>query len=104
VVPGLGGDDSVSFRSVEFPSLYIERGGNSFLHLRDGSKQYAPSFKNSASFYLRSGSQKGAFYFESKSNPGYYIVHSHGKLVTQELSASNMESAAWNAQISKQRT
>mmetsp|Transcript_13491 Transcript_13491/g.13223 ORF Transcript_13491/g.13223 Transcript_13491/m.13223 type:complete len:450 (+) Transcript_13491:1152-2501(+) len=67
VVPGLAGGDSISFRSVNNPTMYLTH-SNGNLDIASGSGQ---PFNNEASFYEREGFYGvGGVSFESVSNPG----------------------------------
>jgi len=73
VVPGLDGGDSISFRSVNNPDMYLTV-YNDNIDLLSGSGE---PFINDASFYERHGFYgDGGVAFESVPNTGFYIGES----------------------------
>jgi hypothetical protein len=88
LVPGLAGDDTVSFRSVNYP--------NAFLRHQDGRlklNDYEDSdlFRNDASFKRVNGLARGGWMsFESVNYPDYFIRHRNGELWVERNNGSEL--------------
>ncbi len=87
VVPGLADSAGVSFRSVNFPTMYLRHSNYAMvLNANDGSTQFAAD----ATFYSAAGlADAGWTSFRSYNNPTRYLRHSNYVLRIDVLSSSS---------------
>jgi hypothetical protein len=98
VVSGLAGDNTISFRSVEYPDRHFIAKQKA-LSLDWGNDQ---DFRDGASFRLKNGFYgQGSVSYESVVYPGHYIVHENYKLVLRlwDGTPAFNQKASWNPHI-----
>lgn len=85
-VTGLSGSGTVSLESANFPGYYLHsRNGEVWVEKNDGTT----AFKDSASFYQRSGLADAAgVSYEAYSSPGQYLRHYEYLLYTQPVTTA----------------
>jgi len=95
VVPGLAGQGTVSFRSVNFPDRYLRHAGYvMWLHPNDRSGLFA----NDASFFVRDGLKgAGSVSFESINFRNFYVRHAGHRVMISANDNSDLfrSDASW---------